>query len=313
LSGPRSTQKAGPPTFAPSLARDIPIVSGLSQLAHRYDAILCDVWGVLIDGVVHFPKAADALLRFREGGGSVVLITNASRPSEEVCRQLMGLGLPRDCFDDLISAGELTLREIIARKGQACHHLGPKRDSGLFEAAARALGSPVRLVPIADADFVVCTGLVDERHETPDDYAARLAAMRERDLVMLCANPDIVVGVGDQLLWCAGALAQRYAAIGGEVVLAGKPHPPIYAAALAHLAQLRNRSVAPSRILTIGDGAETDLAGAGRANLDALFILDGIHRDELRRGGGGLDWAALEKLTLRANAKPAALASELVW
>jgi HAD superfamily hydrolase (TIGR01459 family) len=309
LSGLYSTRKAG----LPGSVQEIPFVAGLSRIADRYDAILCDVWGVLIDGLVHFPKAAAALSRFRESGGSVVLMTNASRPSEEVCRQLTGLGLPRDCFDDLISAGELTLREIIARQGQACHHLGPKRDFGLFEAAGRALGAPVRLVAIEDADFVVCTGLVDERHETPDDYAARLAAMRERDLVMLCANPDIVVGVGDEILWCAGALAQRYAAIGGKVALAGKPHPPIYAAALAQIARVRDPGGAAARVLAIGDGAETDLAGAGRAHLDALFIVDGIHRDELRPGGGALDWTALEKLFRRANAKPVALASELVW
>jgi HAD superfamily hydrolase (TIGR01459 family) len=309
LTGPCSTRKTAPA----SVAANIPTILGLSRLADRYDAILCDVWGVLIDGLIHFPKAAEALRRFRDGGGTVILITNASRPSAEVRRQLFGLGLPRNSFDDLVSAGELTLREIIARKGQACYHLGPKRDTGLFEAAARELGAPVRLVPAGDADYVVCTGLMDERNETPDDYTERLAAMRERDLVMLCANPDIVVGVGDELLWCAGALAQRYAAIGGKVVLAGKPHPPIYRAALARVAELRETRVSTSRILAIGDGVDTDLAGAGRANLNALFIVDGIHREELRPGGGALDWAALDRLIDRAKTKPVALAAELVW
>jgi HAD superfamily hydrolase (TIGR01459 family) len=293
--------------------REIPFVAGLSQLTDRYDAILCDVWGVLIDGKVHFPKAARALRNFREGGGTIVLITNASRPSDEVRRQLLRLGLPGDCFDDIFSAGELTLREIVARKGQTCFHLGPQRDVGLFEEAGRRLGAPLRMGGLEAADFVVCTGLVDEREETPRDYDGLLAAMRERNLVMLCANPDIVVGVGDQLVWCAGALAERYAEIGGNVVMAGKPHSPIYSAALQRIDALRGGSVSKSRILAIGDGVETDLAGAGRAELDCVFIVDGIHRDELRAPDGALIEPALEKLFQRAKAKPVALASELVW
>ncbi|PWB79559.1 MAG: TIGR01459 family HAD-type hydrolase [Methylocystaceae bacterium] len=293
---------------------DIPFVSGLSALAGRYDAILCDVWGVLIDGRAHFPAAAAALETFRRGGGKVVLVTNASRPSEEVRAQLDRLGLPREAYDDLISAGQLTLKEILARRGQACHHLGPVRDVGLFEAAGRLLGAPLRLTPLEEADYVVCTGLVDERRETPDDYAGRLAAMRERDLPMLCANPDIVVGIGGELVWCAGALAERYAAIGGEVVMAGKPFPPIYAAALAAVAGLLDGAADHSRVLAIGDGASTDMAGAARAGLDALFLLDGVHREELYPPPGDrLDVAVLAHLFARANVKPVALSPVLVW
>jgi HAD superfamily hydrolase (TIGR01459 family) len=295
-------------------ADDIPSISGLSALADRYDAIFCDVWGVLIDGRVHFPAAADALRRFRERGGKVTLITNASRPSEEVGRQLDGLGLPRAAYDNLISAGQLTLQEILARPGKACHHLGPKRDSGLFESASRAFGEPLRFASIEQADYVVCTGLVDERNETPDDYVERLEAMRDRDLTMLCANPDIVVGIAGELVWCAGALAERYRQIGGKVVMAGKPHPPIYAAALAALAASSGKTIDRSRVLAIGDGVSTDLLGAARAGLDALFLLDGIHRDELypppdRR----FDRAALRDLFARAGVKPVALAPVLVW
>jgi HAD superfamily hydrolase (TIGR01459 family) len=293
---------------------DIPFISGLSELAPGYDGILCDVWGVLIDGKSHFPKAAHALVQFRDLGGSVVLVTNASRPSDEVRRQLFGLGLPQNCFDDIVSAGELTLGEIVARKGEACFHLGPQRDAGLFEEASRRLDAPLTMAAsIATADYVVCTGLVDERNEAPQDYDSRLAEMRARNLVMLCANPDIVVGVGDEILWCAGALAERYAAIGGEVVMAGKPHAPIYSAALGKIDALRQGNVPKKRVLAIGDGAATDLAGAGRAGLDSLFIVDGIHREELRSGDGALVKAALERLFHQSGAKPAALAAELVW
>lgn len=293
---------------------DMPFIAGLSEIAPRYDAILCDAWGVLIDGKAHFPKAARALSTFRHLGGTVVLVTNASRPSDEVRRQLIEIGVPQDCFDDIVSAGELTLGEIVARKGAACFHLGPPRDAGLFEEASRRLGAPLTMAAsIGTADYVVCTGLIDDRNESPQDYDSRLAEMRARNLQMLCANPDIVVAVGDQVLWCAGALAERYAAIGGEVVTAGKPHAPIYSAALGKIDGLRHRHVPKKRVLAIGDGAATDLAGAARAGLDSLFIVDGIHREELRSGEGALVKSALERLFQQFGTKPAALAAELVW
>ncbi|TDX67089.1 HAD superfamily hydrolase (TIGR01459 family) [Methylosinus sp. sav-2] len=290
----------------------IPQIDGLSQLADRYDAILCDVWGVLIDGRSHFPVAAEALEKFRARGGKVALVTNASRPSEEVRRQLDGLGLPRAAYDDLVSAGQLTLEQMVARDGEACHHLGPPRDNGLFEAADRLLGGKFRRVPLEDADYVVCTGLIDERRETPDDYARTLERMRERGLPMLCANPDIVVGIAGELVYCAGALAERYAALGGEVVMAGKPYLPIYAAALGRIAALAGE--APARVLAIGDGVATDLLGASRAGLDSLFLTEGVHRDELypppdRR----LDVAAMGALLAGAGVKPVAFAPFLVW
>ncbi len=295
-------------------AAGIPQIDGLHDLAGRYDAILCDVWGVLIDGKRHFPRAAEALRRFRENGGLVVLVTNASRPDAEVRRQLLGLGLPEDAFDDLVSAGEATLREIVARRGQACYHLGPPRDNGLFEEAGRRLGAPVRKVAPEAADYVVCTGLFEERAEVPQDYDERLAALRARGLVMLCANPDIVVAIGDDLVYCAGALAERYAAMGGKVLMFGKPHAPIYAAARERLARVNGGAAVPdARIVAIGDGALTDLAGAGRAGLDCVFITDGVHGEELRPDGDGVDPAALARLIGVAGTRPVALARAIFW
>jgi HAD superfamily hydrolase (TIGR01459 family) len=296
----------------------IPLIAGLAALAPRYDALLCDAWGVLIDGEKHFPAAAAALENFRAGGGVVVLVTNASRPSAEVRRQLLRLGAPESCFDDLISAGELALREIVARAGRirpqfACHHLGPPRDHGLFDAAREALGDQFRLVPAEQADFVVCTGLVDERREQPEDYDSRLAAMLARGLPFVCANPDIIVEVGAERLYCAGAIAARYAAMGGEVLMFGKPHPPIYGAAIARLAELRGAPVETARILAIGDGAMTDLAGARRAGVDCLFVTEGVHRDELSGSGGGIDAGAAAALFSAAGGNPAAMTRALVW
>ena len=130
---------------------------------------------------------------------------------------------------------------------------------------------------------------------------------------MLCANPDVVVAIGDDLVYCAGALAERYAAMGGNVVMFGKPHPPIYAAALERIAKLRGAPVPKARILAIGDGAFTDLAGAARAGIDCLFVTDGIHRDELRAAGRDLDADALERLFAAAAARPVGLAHAVFW
>ncbi len=287
-------------------AAPVPAISSLSELAPHYDAILCDVWGVLIDGLRCYPGAAGALRAFRRQGGRVALITNASRPSAEVTRQLDGLGVPRDCWDAIVSAGELTLREIVARRGEACFHLGPAQDKGLFEAAAH-LGAPPRLTSLEDADYVVCTGLVDDEREEPQDYDEPLRAMLGRGLTMLCANPDVVVDVGGQRFYCAGALARRYETLGGRVLTFGKPHGAIYDAARAAL------GADPRSVLAIGDGAETDLAGAGRAGIDCLFVTEGVHREEIRDAAGALDLEALERLFLRAKARPVAMASELVW
>jgi len=291
----------------------IPLVHGLSEIAGRYDALLCDVWGVLIDGRRHFPEAAEALRRYRATGGLVVLITNASRPDAEVRQQLLALGLPADCFDDLVSAGELTLREIVARAGQACYHLGPSRDNGLFDEAGRRIGAPVRRVSPKAADYVVCTGLVDDRHEKPEDYDPLLTALAARRLDMLCANPDIVVGHGDDIVYCAGALAERYATLGGRALMYGKPYPPIYVAARERLAKRMGAAPPDTRILAIGDGAHTDLAGAGRAGLDCLFIVDGVHAGDLATPDGALDAAGLARLADSAGARPIAAARRLFW
>ena len=292
---------------------EIRMVERLSDLARKYDAILCDVWGVLIDGVRHFPDAADALRAFRLEGGGVALITNASRPSAQVQRQLQRLGVPDDCYDAIVSAGELTLKEIVARKAQACFHLGPPEDVGLFQAAEAVLGAPVRMAPPEAAEYVVCTGLVDDERETPEDYDARLEALCARGLPMLCANPDVVVGVGGRLRYCAGALARRYAAMGGTVKIFGKPETPIYDAAIAELDELSVVALAREKVLAIGDGAETDLLGAARAGIDCLFVTEGVHRDEIYGPDDRLDREALATLFSRIGANPAALAPRVVW
>ena len=286
---------------------------GLETLSKPYKALFCDVWGVLIDGKRHFPRAVDALRRFRAQGGCVVLITNASRPDSDVRRQLTEMGLPSDCYDDLVSAGELTLAEMLSRRDQSCYHLGPSRDNGLFEEASQRLGTPIHCVSFNEADYCVCTGLFEERVEKPQDYDDLLTKMAARGLEMLCANPDIIVAIGEEIVYCAGALAQRYALLGGKVLMFGKPHPPIYAAAFERLRRLRGQSIDPKDVLAIGDGGATDLAGAGRAGIDCLFITEGVHEDELITPDAEINPAGLARLINSTGARPCALAGEVFW
>ncbi len=262
-------------------AREIRQVEGLGEIFDRYDAILCDIWGVLHNGVASFGQASEALSAFRRRGGAVVLISNAPRPSAPIRRQLVKLGVSPDAFDAIATSGDVTIGLIEERIDDPVLHIGPARDLSLFEAAAEATGRRPRLVAFDEADYALCTGLWNDETETPGDYDPVLGAMAARDMTMVCANPDIVIHRGDVLVYCAGALARRYEEIGGPVVYAGKPHPPIYARAIALAERALRAPLDRARVLAIGDGMKTDIAGAAAAGLDALFVTHGIHREAL--------------------------------
>jgi HAD superfamily hydrolase (TIGR01459 family) len=274
-------------------------------LADRYDVVLCDVWGVIHNSIVAFPEAADALARFRRKGGAVVLITNAPRPGEVVVRQLDRLGMPRASYDGIMASGDVTRAIVAARKG-AIYHLGPERDLPIFE------GLDLDFAPLERADFVVCTGLFNDEGETPDDYRDQLAAMRSRNLFMVCANPDLVVERGHKLLYCAGALADIYGSLGGEVLYAGKPYAPIYEQALAKAQAALARPIKRQRVLAIGDSIRTDLKGALAFGIDCLFVTRGIHSEELGARENP-DLAALAGIFKDAGVTPTAVTHQLVW
>jgi HAD superfamily hydrolase (TIGR01459 family) len=243
----------------------------LSEIADRYDAILCDVWGVIRDGRMLLPEAIEALRRYRANHGPVVLISNSPQPAPRVAAQLASMGAPDDAWDDIVTSGDTTLAAIRELGRGPVFHIGPPGyDDALFEFAE------LDFAPLEDAAYVVCTGLkFDRRDEHPDDYRDMLAAMKARGLPMVCANPDIVVQWGDDLLWCAGALARLYREMGGETVISGKPHKPIYELAFEVLAKAGHH-LDRSRVLAIGDGPETDLIGAERNGLDGFFVAGGI-------------------------------------
>lgn len=253
-------------------------IAALAEISPRYEAILCDIWGVLHNGVTSFPEASDCLASFRLRGGVVVLLTNAPRPSAMIARQLLKLGVRPDAFDAIVTSGDVTVQLIKERIDDPVLHIGPERDLGLFDAVEKEAGRRPARVSHQDAHYVLCTGLRDDEKERPRDYEAELSALAARSLTLICANPDIVIHRGDALVFCAGALARLYEELGGSVIYAGKPHPPVYDRAIALAELARGGPIDRRRVLAIGDGMRTDIAGAADAGFDALFITGGIHR-----------------------------------
>ncbi|CAA9336096.1 MAG: HAD superfamily protein involved in N-acetyl-glucosamine catabolism [uncultured Microvirga sp.] len=288
--------------------RPLSFIAGLGEIASAYDLVLCDVWGVLHNGVVAFPPAADALIRFREQGGLVVLVSNAPRPGSGVVRQLDRLGVPRSAFDGVMTSGDLTRMTVAERSGQPLHHIGPERDRPIFDGLDAPLG------PLDKARYVVCSGFFDDERETVADYDDRLNLMRERAMLMICANPDLVVERGHELLPCAGAIAASYEQRGGEVFYAGKPHAPVYEAALALAAKLSGEGpIAPERVLAIGDAIRTDIAGAARFGIASLLVTRGIHAGELAPDGGSPVSSHVQDWLTRQEARPNFVAETLAW
>ena len=261
------------------------ITASLAEISARYDAVFCDLWGCLHNGKTPFPAAVAALQAFRAKGGRVVLLTNAPRPKPSVVSQLDAMGLPRDAWDEIVTSGDAAQYALITGAvGRRVFHIGAPKDEPFFTTFADdlrdtvAAEAPIERTTLDQADGIVCTGLADDLTETPEDYRAALLFSKTMDLPMLCANPDIVVDYGDKRLYCAGALAQTYAEMGGRVFYFGKPHPPIYDLARRRLTALSGNDEA--QILCIGDGIATDIQGGQSEGIDTLFITGGIAADQ---------------------------------
>ena len=278
-------------------------VENLRDLVGGKEVVLSDIWGVVHNGLESFPEACDALHTFRKQGGTVILITNAPRPADSVQRQLRKLGVADDIYHAIVSSGDLTRNFVAGRPGQKVFWLGPERDNSIY----RGL-DPV-LSPLEQADYIVCTGPFDDETESAEDYRAMMLRALERKLTLICANPDIVVERGDRLVYCAGAIAELYRELGGEVIFYGKPHRPIYERAMALAAEHRGHPVALSQVLGIGDSVRTDLAGAHAFGIDLLFVTRGIHSEEFE-GIDQLDPASVKELF---GHPPKALMRELRW
>ncbi|MGR3661946.1 MAG: TIGR01459 family HAD-type hydrolase [Paracoccaceae bacterium] len=252
------------------------LITNLSDISKRYDAIFCDLWGCLHDGVEPFSEAVAALQKFRSSGGIVVLMTNASRPKPSVIRHLDQMGVPRDAYDDVVSSGDASqLAMVSGLVGHKVYHLGPERNDEFFTDMPPELdaGSITR-VSLQDAEGIVCTGLLDEKDKTPEDCRATLLYAKNKGLKLLCTNPDLLVDVGGTRVYCPGTVAALYTEMGGESYYFGKPYPPIYDLARRRLSA--SRPVRDDRVLCIGDGIKTDIQGGLSEGFDTLFITGGL-------------------------------------
>jgi HAD superfamily hydrolase (TIGR01459 family) len=284
------------------------LITGLAEIADRYDAVLCDVWGVIHNGRDSFSDACAALTRFQETRGPVVLISNAPRPSNDVVSQLRMLGVPDSAWSGFVTSGDATRYALAERAPGPAWAIGPARDASLYD------GTGVAFAETLDgAAFVSATGLFDDEVETPEDFRDRLTVCAARGLLMICANPDIVVQRGDKMIYCAGALAALYETLGGKVLMAGKPHAPIYAAAYAEAERLAGGPLPKDKMLAIGDGLPTDVKGAANEGLPVLFIASGIHAADTMTSDGQLHPDRLAALLTGAGAKADFAAAALRW
>ena len=263
-------------------------VAGLGDIAFEYDAVIADIWGIVHNGVEPFETACEALRRYRMEHGPVVLVSNAPRPWSSVVEQLDNLGVSSEVYDAIVTSGDVTSFALEQRQYTNVFHLGPERDLPLLATLN------VHLCDIDEAQAVLCTGLVDDTTEVPEDYGDMFAEFEDNDLPMICANPDLVVERGDRLIYCAGALAQAYEGLGGDVIYAGKPYPEIYRLALATIEEHAGRDISKSGILAIGDGLRTDIRGALDAEIPCLFVAGGIHGNELVKADGAVNREALK-------------------
>lgn len=250
----------------------IPLIEGLHQLAHDYEALFCDVWGVLHNGIRAYPEAVDALSRFGARGGRTLLLSNAPRSRRRVRRHLHDLGVDAAIFDEVITSGDLVHLALTSGElGRHCYYLGPERDAHFLQENGLTAVNEEEA-----AEVVLCLGMRDDEREQVEDYRSLLQRLASRGLKMICANPDLVVKRGKRLVPCAGSLAQMYAILGGKVLYFGKPHESIYLHSWGILEEILGRTVAKKRVLAIGDGIQTDILGATIFGIDALFIIGGI-------------------------------------
>jgi HAD superfamily hydrolase (TIGR01459 family) len=278
--------------------------TNLSQLRDRYDTLYCDVWGVIRDGHRLLPDAVNALQRFRQSGGQVCLVSNSPRRSPSLGTMLAGMGLPDNAIDGIVTSGDAIHAQLAKRSPGKALRIGPDFDDALYA------GLGLEFVDIEAAEFISCTGPDDYWNGKPEDYQGVLERALERKLDLVCANPDIVVQAEDRLIYCGGAIARLYQQMGGISVVAGKPHAPIYKLA-AQCLEVAGFRPDLRRVLAIGDGPETDLEGARRAGIDALFIADGIL--SAVSDGDQIDIAVITKALRDYKVEARWVASQLVW
>ena len=300
-------------TMSDELISDIPFLDSVQDIAGNYDAWLVDLWGVMHNGVTAIEPAIQACERYRSEGGIIILLSNAPRPQQSVRAQIEGYGVPSSVDDGIVTSGDVTRFMLASNEGGNFHFIGPRRDRTLFE------GLNINIVGVDQADAVLLTGLYDDTTETPESYRGRMNELLELDLPMICANPDIKVERGDEVIYAGGAIAALYEEMGGKVVYGGKPYRPIYDLAMRRINELAGREIPPERILAIGDGVNTDIKGAVGAHIDPLFIPSGVHVEAVGVKGANAAEAgkqmrqAVAALFRAKDFRPIACQRQLQW
>lgn len=286
-------------------------LSGIRSVIDRYDGFILDLWGVLHDGETAYPGVPDCLDAMKDAGKTLCLLSNAPRRTDGVIAKLAGMGLGRERYHHVMTSGEATYEALrdrsdpwYARLGRRLYHIGPERDTDVFE----GLGYSLAATP-EEADVVLNTGIL-VFGETLADYQPQLDACLRARLPMICANPDLIVMVGPQMVICAGTLAARYAEMGGDVIQHGKPYASVYDRCLS-LMGIADKG----RILAVGDSLRTDVAGANAAGLDVALVTSGIHQEELGNApwGAPVDAGTLQALASAAGHQPTYAIPSLRW
>jgi HAD superfamily hydrolase (TIGR01459 family) len=284
--------------------------SSFAPLAARYDGFVLDLWGVIHDGINAFPHAVDCLHSLRAAGKRTLLLSNVPRPNAPVQAMMRRMGIADDLYTHLLTSGEAVRQALAsppdlwwAELGRRVFHLGPERDLPIFDSLVLELVDAP-----SQADFVLNTGPDDHRNPTDiREFEPVLRDCAQHGLPMICANPDLEVIRGGVRVLCAGALALRYQMLGGDVRSLGKPDPAIYQPVLERL------DLPPARVLAVGDGLRTDVAGAAGVDLDACWVLGGLHGAELVRADGSFDTEKAEAEAREAGLSPVAAIPRFAW
>ena len=244
-------------------------INNFSEVYEKYDSVICDIWGVIHNGYKLFRSSVDCLYKLKNMGYPIILVSNAPRPGEEIKLMLKNMGLEKNCYDKIITSGDLTQKILNdGSLGQNCYHIGPDRDLKIFE------GVGVKRVSFDKSDFIFITGLFNDEEEDENTYLPLLEEGKKRKLKLLCANPDIWVQRGNDLIPCAGAISKKYETIGGKVINIGKPFQPIFDEAIKNIDSFGKGKF--SSTIVIGDGIDTDIKGANDYKLDSLLTLGGL-------------------------------------
>jgi len=268
------------------------VITGLREVYKHYDAFFIDLWGVMHNGIHLYPEAIEVVENLYKLKKRFVLMSNAPRPSKNVEKFLLNLKMDKIITKNIITSGEATLKSLQQKiYGKFFYHLGPKRDASLFE------GFEKNKKNLKDADFILCTGFLDNKEDSLDFYKNLLKNYTR--LKMICTNPDLIVHRGSKKEYCAGALAEIFKQLGGKVIYFGKPHPEIYKFCVKK----------DEKILVIGDNIRTDIKGANNMKFDSLFITNGVHKHEFLH----LPLQNYDKILERYGTKTNFYQEKLIW